>query len=852
MLLLTWHGTVVCLREAGGGLVHLPPGQAGPSAALLDLAVPATPPAAPHRADTSLGPLTVHPGPTGRGVALSRFGRFLCADANLAEMAFDRDAANLWETFLPLTAQDLADLEYILGHRWIDLPTRQVTLRRTIRLASEFRLVLGANEVDLAARLPFRPQLPQGMPYAPPQRLRLEAVVGAPDLVSAQPDGSALLPAAGLTARANVSARVMALAAHRTLRGLEPEPEELDRDVAFLLANGGPAALSDLLETLSPAAQPGWAEPLPDPDITCPVISLGTQCLTACVLRRAGISQVPMPFDWLRSSPALVRHVLEDDFAMLMDPAQHESLTGQGGYREPAAGATHAGYLALLGIGRVFNHHDPTRPADARYLQACIDRFRDVAASDTSKIFVQVVDAGTKSATDFLATAAVLDRITPNAVFVQVSLEAADRRRAVPLLALATRQGAHVHYRMSPISTASGEDFRSRADRDFLAAIIRAHAVRPVTAAATARLSRIRLSEAILQFGRGPPPAEVEAGRTMLQMGNDGLQSFLRSLLLPERARFVAYDRRSVDANVSADTALIEIGGGGITAGIDLTGRDLWMLMQRLLPVLFLIEEMRLLADITPAPFLVEAGDAAYRADSVGFCSNNPAACLIPDSEFVATAGYEAERQLAGQMATLWADRRRIVFWRGATTGIVRRDPPAGMSDDFTWLQRLDMVQRARRSPHARLYDVGISNIVQLREDIGLAARIEAADLMRPRAHRSAFLECRAILVVDGNTNAWSALFCALLSGACVIKVESERGFRQWYYDRLEPWIHFVPVLSDLSDMDDVVAWVMSHDEDAQAIGQAGRALAEGMTFESEIGLAAKRMQDWLGSRGEC
>ena len=35
------------------------------------------------------------------------------------------------------------------------------------------------------------------------------------------------------------------------------------------------------------------------------------------------------------------------------------------------------------------------------------------------------------------------------------------------------------------------------------------------------------------------------------------------------------------------------------------------------------------------------------------------------------------------------------------------------------------------------------------------------------------------------NSNSWAGLFTSLLTAACVLKIESEHGFRQWYYDRL-------------------------------------------------------------------
>ena len=76
---------------------------------------------------------------------------------------------------------------------------------------------------------------------------------------------------------------------------------------------------------------------------------------------------------------------------------------------------------------------------------------------------------------------------------------------------------------------------------------------------------------------------------------------------------------------------------------------------------------------------------------------------------------------------------------------------------------------------------------------------------------------------IDGASNAWRSLFLKLLSGSPVVKVESAWGFRQWYYDRLVPWVNYVPVRSDLADFIEAVEWIKAHDDEAQKIGQAGR-----------------------------
>jgi len=72
------------------------------------------------------------------------------------------------------------------------------------------------------------------------------------------------------------------------------------------------------------------------------------------------------------------------------------------------------------------------------------------------------------------------------------------------------------------------------------------------------------------------------------------------------------------------------------------------------------------------------------------------------------------------------------------------------------------------------------------------------------------------------------------LTGSPLLKVASRHGYRQWYYDRLKPWVHYVPVAADLSDLMARVEWLRANDQQARDIGQAGRDLAISMTLAHE------------------
>jgi hypothetical protein len=135
---------------------------------------------------------------------------------------------------------------------------------------------------------------------------------------------------------------------------------------------------------------------------------------------------------------------------------------------------------------------------------------------------------------------------------------------------------------------------------------------------------------------------------------------------------------------------------------------------------------------------------------------------------------------------------------------------------------------------HPGLIDAAISNIVQMPDS-------ESGEQLASSGLTGAFLPSTGLeafkyqIDIDGNTNSWPGLFKKLLSASPVLKVASPQDYRQWYYDRLRPWVNHVPVESDMSDLPEKVRWLRSHDSVARRIGQCGRELALSLDWETEL-----------------
>jgi hypothetical protein len=237
--------------------------------------------------------------------------------------------------------------------------------------------------------------------------------------------------------------------------------------------------------------------------------------------------------------------------------------------------------------------------------------------------------------------------------------------------------------------------------------------------------------------------------------------------------------------------------------------------------------------------FTLAIGDDATGAD-VGFCAKGDCV-LIPDPEFVFTKGYLDFRAHVLASWIPWNHRRRCVFWRGSTTGLLQGSAyPSSGPEWYKALRRTEMCTRLRKPPYSSFCDVGISNIVQITDPV-LVTNIEK-ELMGTFVHRANQMQYGFLIDIDGNTNSWPGLMQALILGGCVIKVESP--YRQWYYGDLKPEGNMVSVKADLSDLEDTVSEAVRRPRRAKRIAANGYALAANISFEGAIIGAARNLLD--------
>lgn len=200
---------------------------------------------------------------------------------------------------------------------------------------------------------------------------------------------------------------------------------------------------------------------------------------------------------------------------------------------------------------------------------------------------------------------------------------------------------------------------------------------------------------------------------------------------------------------------------------------------------------------------------------------------LMPDPAFLSSKGYSKERSAIEEMNQIfpWHMKQPTIFWRGNSTG------PGLTDDDWQKVPRIALCLKAKEINDTRAIDVGLSNLTPFSKPEH-ETRILDLDIVRGFVPFFDFLKYRYQIDVDGFANAWISCFTKLASHALTLKITSTQ--RQWYYDRLVPWKHFIPVAEDSTNLREILDWLRNHDAEAHTIADNAFSLTSDITFTSE------------------
>ena len=199
-------------------------------------------------------------------------------------------------------------------------------------------------------------------------------------------------------------------------------------------------------------------------------------------------------------------------------------------------------------------------------------------------------------------------------------------------------------------------------------------------------------------------------------------------------------------------------------------------------------------------------------------------------------------RRLRAAQAAHWRCKLPVGFWRGAAhnhhtynarwsaEGVVERAPMS--TKRWRSQGRLALVYQKCTHPtllnvRVKLLTPGSKYAPPIHGDDEYTRCVRAAGSDKPRALPLVEQAARyqMLVHVEGNGGWADRLRHLLTSGAVVLR--QEMGVVEWFEPLLQPWVHYVPVSSDLGNLSDAVRWVRANGGAARRMADAGAKLVD-------------------------
>ncbi|GEM_PF-1345320 len=234
--------------------------------------------------------------------------------------------------------------------------------------------------------------------------------------------------------------------------------------------------------------------------------------------------------------------------------------------------------------------------------------------------------------------------------------------------------------------------------------------------------------------------------------------------------------------------------------------------------VLVMLAERFYLPDIQ---FLISMADGVELSDRVledvpifGMCKSVGQKCiLIPDFDIL-NQGYQVLDNLDIERLDLpWENKIPSLIWRGSTA----QNGLLISNDNVHQFSRVKLCELSLQHPH--LIDAKFTIFAQLGESIPYLQQFESG-MMSFESQ----LNYKYHILIDGNASSYSASGWKFFANSTIFKPHSR--WIQWYYSGLHPWVHYIPVTEDLSDLVEKIHWTIHHDSLAKEIAHHSRKFA--------------------------
>lgn len=179
---------------------------------------------------------------------------------------------------------------------------------------------------------------------------------------------------------------------------------------------------------------------------------------------------------------------------------------------------------------------------------------------------------------------------------------------------------------------------------------------------------------------------------------------------------------------------------------------------------------------------------------------------LIPDAITLNGCDKLLKESRQGSAFYPWNQKKSKLFWRGASTGDILT--VKSLMD----LPRIKLIELSLKYP--KLIDARLTSLCQM--DDAMVQVLENRGFKGERIPIWKHMKYKFQLLIDGNSSAYERAYWQLFSNSVILKQVSEN--MQWYYNELQPYIHFIPVANNLHDLVDQIEWAKKNEPSVKKI----------------------------------
>jgi hypothetical protein len=167
-----------------------------------------------------------------------------------------------------------------------------------------------------------------------------------------------------------------------------------------------------------------------------------------------------------------------------------------------------------------------------------------------------------------------------------------------------------------------------------------------------------------------------------------------------------------------------------------------------------------------------------------------------------------------------WEDKKNMAVFRGALTGKGRDGYAPFSSTTYSYTEKCLSMHRCRL-----VYTTSNSSIVDARlvahvKEETVLNTIGSIDVYGEKMNFEQMLKFKAIIMLEGN-DVSSGFKWAMYSNSVVMTQLPTKS--SWAMeDILEPWVHYIPLNQNLTDVEEKMQWVIDNDEKARMIAKRG------------------------------